>query len=236
MKKIGMLSVVVLLWINAAWASSCDSFNMAAQDESQTIDKRLEAAKRYKACLINESVRSPQEMLMVKSAPPVEQANSQIQDLSGKQKFLGQNFGIGFGVSFYNGEIVDDADVVNGIVVAKSRKREEARVLLEFHSLIACNKGGTTADFGCGPFAAIAAKDNDVLGGVGLGWLWSWRNKSANDGSGFSIGVGAIVDNNVKDLASGFKVGSAPPNGETAVRYTEKTNVSYLLFISNNFF
>ena len=236
MKNIWMVPLAMVFWINIAYCVGCDYLNEAAQDDRKTINERLEAARKYKSCLIREGVRSPQETSVVKSMSAVEQANSQIDGLEGKQKFLGQNFGIGFGVSFYNGKIVDDADVVNGVVVAKSEKREEARVLLEFHSLISCNDHGRKADFGCGPFAAIAAKDNDVLGGVGLGWLFSWRDKSANDGSGFSVGIGAIVDNKVKDLASGFKVGSAPPNGETAVRYTEKTNVSYLLFISNSFF
>lgn len=219
-----------------AYGNECSYLNSIAQDKSRKVDERYEAAKQYKSCLF--SIANPensQEIFAIKSTPFVQEAEAQEEELGGVKKFLGQNFGVGFGVSFYDDEIVDDADVVNGIVVAKSRKREEARVLLEFHTLIACTNGGTSTDFGCGPFAAIAAKNDDILGGIGVGWLWSWRNKSSNDGAGFSIGIGAIVDNDVKDLADGFEVGSVPPNGETVVRYTDETKASYLLFISNTF-
>jgi hypothetical protein len=216
-------------------AQDCSTLNMAAQDENTTIDERLEAAKQYKNCITIENAKTPNEMFVFKSTPMAVDAHEQVDELKGKKSFLGQNFGVGFGVSFYKDEIIDDADIVNGVVVAKSNKSEEARVLLEFHTLIACNNSRKSADFGCGPFAAIAAKDNDILGGIGLGWLWSWRNKGSNDGTGFSVGIGAIVDNDVRDLADGFKVGEAPPDGETAIRYTDETKISYLLFISNSF-
>lgn len=216
-------------------AEDCSVFNAAAKNDSLTIDERFEAAKQYRTCLALDGDKTPQEMFAFKSTPVAADAQEQVDDLKGKKSFLGQNFGVGFGVSFYDDEIVDDADIVNGVVVAKSERREEARVLLEFHTLIACNNGRKSVDFGCGPFAAIAAKDDDILGGVGLGWLWSWRNKGSTDGTGFSVGIGAIVDNDVRDLADGFEVGLAPPEGETSVRFTDETKISYLLFISNSF-
>ena len=232
MSKYLVVFALLFFCLNA-FAGSCDWLNVKAQNESLSISERLESAKQYRTCIATENADDAQELFLFKSTPTAVDAQEQVESLEGKKSFLGQNFGIGFGVSFYDDEIVDDADIVNGVVVAKSKKREEARVLLEFHTLTACKNG--KADFGCGPFAAIAAKENDVLGGIGLGWLWSWRNKSKNDGSGFSIGLGAIVDNDVRDLASGFKVGEAPPDGETSVRYTDETKVSYLLFISNTF-
>lgn len=228
-----LVGIVLSIFCLNAFGDDCDWLNAKAQDESETISSRLDAAKQYRTCIANENANGAQALFLFKSTPMAVDAEEQVQSLEGKKSFLGQNFGVGFGVSFYDDEIVDDADVVNGIVVAKSKKREEARVLLEFHTLIACKNG--KADFGCGPFAAIAAKNNDILGGVGLGWLWSWRNKAKTDGSGFSIGIGAIVDNDVRDLADGFKVGEALPDGETAVRYTDETKASYLLFISNTF-
>lgn len=234
MKKIFFVLQLLVLPF-ALYGQNCSDFSIAIEDESLTIDERLEAAVQYENCIFIENAGTPQEMFFLKSTPPAIHAKNKVDQLEGKKSFLGQNFGIGFGISFYDDEIVDDADIINGVVVAKSKKKEEARVLLEFHALIACNNNRKSADFGCGPFAAIAAKDNDILGGVGLGWLWSWRNKSTNNGTGFSVGIGAIVDNDVKDLADGFKVGLEPPQGETSIRYTDETKVSYLLFISNSF-
>jgi len=235
MKAVSLGSVLMLSIVNLAYADTCNTYNSIAQDSTKTVDERHEAAKSYRSCLVKSMGATPQEMVIARSTAPVEEAKAQEEDLAGKKKFMGQNFGIGFAISFYDGDIVSDAEIVNGVVVAKSKKDKEARVLLEFHTLIACNKGRTNTDFGCGPFAALATKENDVLGGVGLGWLWSWRNKAASDGSGFSIGVGAILDNDVKDLADGFHVGKAPPNGETTIRYTSEPKTSWLLFMSNNF-
>jgi len=238
--KITVISIFIF-FSDLAYGQSCGDFNGLAMDESKTIDARYEAAKNYKSCLANSMVpgAEPPGAAAAPAAPlpafAMQEAENQEEELKGKKAFLGKNFGVGFGVSFYDNEIVDDADIVSGVVVAKSKKKEEARVLLEFHTLLACNDKGRSADFGCGPFVALAAKDDDVLGGVGLGWLWSWRDKTSKDGSGFSVGIGAIVDNDVKDLAKGFKVGSAPPVGETSIRYTDETKTSYLLFVSNNF-
>lgn len=226
---------LVYLFASIAVAEECVPWNIAAQDDNLTIDDRLEAARKYRTCILLSDDRQSAEIYGLKSNPTTLEAQEQVEQLESQQSFLGQNFGVGFGVSFYDDEIVNDAEIVNGIVVAKSKRREEARVLLEFHTLIACSNGRKSGDFGCGPFAAIAAKDDEILGGVGLGWLWSWRNKNSDNGTGFSVGIGAIVDNDVRDLADGFRVGSAPPAGETSIRYTDETKVSYLLFVSNSF-
>lgn len=227
--------IIFFLFSSQVIASQCDSFGLTAQNESETILKRLEVAEKYETCLFMENAKGLQEVYAFKSTPRATEVKNYKANLESQAEFMGQNFGIGFGISFHDKDLVDDAEVSNGVIVAKSQKKEEARVLLEFHTLIACNNGGRKGDFGCGPFAAIATKGDDILGGVGLGWLWSWRDVNSDNGSGFSIGIGAIVDNDIKDLADGFEVGAALPEGETAIRYTTESKVSYLLFISNTF-
>lgn len=216
-------------------SSDCSALDATAKNSEAKLDTRYQAAVQYKLCLTQELAGDSSKMFALKSNPLVEGADDQVEALYGSKKFMDQNFGVGFAISFYNKLIVDDADIINGIVVAKSKKDKEARVILEFHTLIACTKEGEKTNFGCGPFAALATTQANLLGGVGLGWLWSWKNEADTDGSGFSLGLGAIVDNSVKTLADGFTVGYAPPAGETVVRYITEPRISYLLFMSNNF-
>ena len=239
MKK--LLALLTLLSSHTVYAEpltidECQSKYYAKSiSPNETIAVRYSAAKAYKTCLINAKASAGAGFLSSDLDPQIKAADDVEQSLKGKNQFMGQNFGIGFAVSFTDTTIVNDASVVNGKVVANSTIDKEARVLLEFHTHIACNDSGKNGDFGCGPFAAIATTQQDVIGGVGLGWLWSWRNKSSNDGSGFSLGIGAILDNDVKDLATGFSVGNNLPTGETEIRYSSESRVSYLLFITNTF-
>lgn len=155
-----------------------------------------------------------------------------LDESKGQQNFLGQNFGYGFGVALYKDTLIDDAEVIGGIVRVKSKKKQEAKVLLEFHTFI--NESDDKSR-GNGIFAALVANENDILGGIGVGWLWGFRDKSKNDGSGLSVGVGVLLENNVKRLADGFKENQALPVGETDVRFIKKNETSALLFISSNF-
>lgn len=72
---------------------------------------------------------------------------------------------------------------------------------------------------GCGPFVALAATDNKVPSGVGIGFLYGWKT-AATDPEGFSIGLGAVLDADVKDMAAEFVLKEPPPANETAVRFT----------------
>jgi len=229
------LIVLMAIYPVMSKADDCQNYYIVAQDTNIKLDIRYDAAKKLKACLINTLANKSESAVAIQLSPEIKLAEDITADLQGKTEFMGQNFGVGFAVSFTNGTIVDDAAVVNGVVVAKSKRNKEARVLLEFHSLVACTNNGTNTDFGCGPFAALATTQADVIGGVGVGWLWSWRNKAKTDGSGFSIGVGAMLDNNVRRLADGFSVGTPPPTGETDVRYINESRNSYLLFLTNTF-
>ncbi|MGQ0546378.1 MAG: hypothetical protein ACT4P3_13745 [Betaproteobacteria bacterium] len=149
-------------------------------------------------------------------------------------EFLGLNWGLGFGFSFGSSDAVDDAEVVNGIVRVKSQKKQQPRVLFEFHKYFWCHGDAVEVKKGCGPFVAVAASQDKAVSGIGIGFMYGEKRKPA-DSDGFSLGVGAILDGKVKDLAEGFRRDQPLPAGETAVRFEEKARWSLLLFVTRTF-
>lgn len=234
MKKILCLLAVSSLYLSASGClantapcddKSIDEYANTAGDIYRTIRDRTEALQNWEYC--------KNTNIDIKKIAAIDKGTLDKQ-LKSQAKFMDNDFGLGFAVSFPDDDIVVDAEVVNGIVVVKEKRESEARVLLEFHSYI--DKWSTT-ELATGPFAALATTESDLLGGVGIGWLWSTKSSIINQDnpSSFSFGFGYILDNKVKTLANGFKEGEALPDGESSVRFIEKSRGSWMIFVSNNF-
>jgi len=227
--------------------SNCIAENRIYQEEdaagkSYTPEEKLANSEKAIECLSTlrgvvlssttdfqerENAKSIVDPLIAKTAEKKKEDKSNVD-------FFGLNWGVGLGYSVSEDEAIDDAVIVNGIVRVKSRKKEQPRVLFEFHKFIGCKSHGKEGTRGCGPFVAIAATGDDVLSGVGMGFMYGFKAKKT-DTDGFSIGLGAILDANVKDLADGFEENQAPPAGETAVRFEEKSRWSAVLFVTRTF-
>jgi hypothetical protein len=146
-------------------------------------------------------------------------------------------FGVGVGVSYSQDDVVSDADVGAGnIVVSKKNERTQPRVILESHYYGWCHSDNChLGKFGVGPFIAIVAKDDKLISAFGTGVMLGWKDPKAGEADGWSMGIGAVLDANVKSLASGFEDGKALPVGETSVRFEEKSRWSALLFFTRTF-
>ncbi|MAI31661.1 MAG: hypothetical protein CMM07_08325 [Rhodopirellula sp.] len=163
-----------------------------------------------------------------------EEAKNDDDETKSQIEFMGLSWGLGFGYSFSSDDAIDEAVLVDGVVRVKSNKKEQPRAILEFHKFIACNDGGKNGTRGCGPFVGVAATPDDLLSGVGFGWMFGFKAKPT-DPDGFSVGIGAILDADVKDLADGFEKNQAPPAGETSVRYETESRWSALIFVTRTF-
>lgn len=166
--------------------------------------------------------------------PLVDNAMSDEKAAASNTDFMGLNWGVGFGFSKSRDEAIDDAEIVNGIVRVKSSKKEQPRVVLEFHKYFWLNDEYKIGDRGLGPFVAVATTQSNLLSGVGVGLIYG-RKSNKTDSDGFSVGIGVILDGEVKDLASGFKADQAPPVGETVVRFENKARWSNILFVTRTF-
>jgi hypothetical protein len=154
-----------------------------------------------------------------------------------KTDFMGLNFGVGFGLSHSDDDIISEAEVgADGNIRATKTQTQEPRVILESHyygwcHTDACNKGAR----GLGPFFGIVAKDDKLISGFALGGMFGWKNPKDDKSDGFSIGLGAMLDSDVTSLAEGFKEGKPLPAGETAVKFEEKSRWAALIYFTRTF-
>lgn len=231
---------------------NCEKHTFAEYQRNKnqmSLDERAEELKKIEWCddLRAEAARLEAPVTVyrfsVYNSSPVPPDPGQDQVVDDERKrvnasidFLGLSWGLGFGFSWSEDDAVDEATIVNGIVRASSNKKEQPRLVLEFHRFMPwfCNADRTDEDFGCGPFVAVASKSEDLLGGVGMGWMWGFKSKPS-DSAGFSVGVGAILDGDVKDLADGFEDGKPAPSGENEVRFVEESRWSALVFVTRTF-
>lgn len=199
----------------------------AARSEESALERTLGPADQQAAAEARAAATSGDLQLLDASRAPAEAGES----------FLGISFGVGVGVSLAADDIVSEAAIgPNNTVVAVKRARQLPRVILETHYYGWCSSRACKAGrFGWGPYFAVIAKSDELISAFSAGLMFGWRNPASPESSGFSIGVGPILDDAVSSLASGFKPGRPLPAGETAIRYEEKARWGLLLFGSRTF-
>ena len=166
------------------------------------------------------------------------------ENAAAQNQFLGLNWGVGIGASQLFDDAIEEASVVDGVVRVTKESRTEPRVLLEFHRFFFTREAGSklpgtngkAIKSGHGPFVAVAAKANDVLAGIAAGWMWGWKDSRlpASDDA-FTVGLGLILDSEIKDLADGFEEGEPLPDGETSIRFEEKSRAGVVLLFTRSF-
>lgn len=225
-------------------AANCAADVRDAHDPNLTVFQRRDASQRVLNCIKTlrtavalEAAASPDQFVPIDAAFSTlqQQAQGDANEKNAQANFLGLNWGLGFGYSFANDDVIEEATIVNGVVRSSKDKSRQVRLVLEYHKYFWCNRKKTTAKWGCGPFLAVAADEDDLLSGVAVGFMFGRRSKQAKAGEGFSVAIGAIVDADVKSLADGFEENAPPPAGETAVRFEEKSRSSAILFFTRTF-
>lgn len=220
----------------------CDSYVQDASSSRKTVSKRAISASYAVSCFEKGQASlvalapdaESRERINKLLKPYVDESLKLKQVADSESEFMGMTWGVGFGYSFGSDDAIDDAEIINGIVRVKSEKKEQPRMLLEFHQFFWCNNNKMDGTKGCGPFVAVAATSDKLLSGVGMGFMYG-RKAKAESSEGFSVGIGAILDGKVRDLADGFVQNQAPPTGETVVRFVEKSRWSGLLFVTRTF-
>lgn len=203
---------------------------------------RYEARLRLKACAAAkiQAVSKPQTLSDAEAKRQAELMGVQEpsdKELKAQAEFMGLAFGVGVGVSYSFDDVVSQASIdAGGKIVAETRQRQLPRVILESHYYGLCKTAKCNAGtFGLGPYFGIVAKSDKLISGFSAGVMFGWRDPVPENSQGFSIGVGALLDDEVKSLATGFRVGELPPNGETVVRYETKARWSGILFFTRTF-
>lgn len=223
----------------------------APRDENPAAD-RLAALERYRACLAmarsrsaapraagDEKGRDLRGLVLDEATVAAEErrADAALAGARADTAFLGISFGVGVGVSIAADDVVSEAEVgADGTIRATKRAKELPRVILESHYYGWCRSASCRAGtFGWGPYFGIVAKSDKLISAFSLGLMLGWKEAGVPESQGFSIGVGAILDDGVTSLARGFKAGKPLPPGETSVRYEEKARWGGLLFCARTF-
>ena len=160
----------------------CGANYRSATLGNPTVDTRLAASRAALRCA--ETIRDGalavtdyEKRIAVEAQMEgyVEDLRSAVEEEENQKEFLGIKWGVGVGYSFGFDDSIDDAEIVDGVVRVTSNKQDQPRVFLEAHRYFLCNDGGRDGTRGCGPFVGIAAKDDDVVGGVAVGWMYGWK-------------------------------------------------------------
>lgn len=164
-----------------------------------------------------------------------------------QREFAGLNFGVGLSLTHDLGgnDRVDSASVVNGIVRVDNEDNDIARIMLESHYFFTpkrpfwFNSNIVESQWGWGPFVALQPGTNEIIEAIGLGVMFGFKRKKDENGekdtSSWNIGLGLVVDPNVKVLGDGIEENKPLPSGETEVRFKEKSQWGALIISSFSF-
>ena len=134
---------------------------------------------------------------------------------------------------------IDSASLVNGIVRVQEDSNVRARFMGEIHFALSCESGALIVDGKkrCDPnersgglFLAVQPGTDNIIEGVGLGWMLRLPDKLFD--RALNIGMGVVVDENVQILGDGVKANQPLPAGETEIRFRNSDQTGLLFMIS----
>jgi len=238
---------------NLRCADAYKVVHAAKEDHDPTT--RLESLARYRQCLTITQGAAPARAPVAQipkrgptdyslsegiAAAELQRVETDTPGTRGDVSFMGISFGVGIGLSWGGFEEISEAQVGAGnVVVVTRRAKQQPRIILETHYYGVCNwfdiKRCKAGELGFGPYFGIVAKSDKLISAASIGLMVGFRTPSGPDSTGFSIGIGAILDDAVPALAAGFAEGQPLPAGETTIRFTQKERWGAILFCSRTF-
>ena len=70
---------------------------------------------------------------------------------------------------------------------------------------------------------------------IGFGWMFGFR-KDEQESKSWNLGLGLVIDPSVKVLGDGMKENKPLPEGESQVRFKEKSQCGLLVLFSFSFY
>ena len=137
---------------------------------------------------------------------------------------IGPGFGVGI-VHLGGKARVDDASVVNGIVRVNRDSNTSIRPMVDVHAPIWPISGKIKA----GPFIGVQFSKEQLVDSLGTGLMFSLETGTAAP-KRLNLGLGVVLDPNVRTLGNGIEEDQPLPAGETEIRYrsTSKFGVFFM--------
>ena len=160
---------------------------------------------------------------------------------SASDKFFSDgSWGGGLAVLMRRSKVINDASVVNGTIRVNDEQRYGVKLLVTRHWYVASDgkKCKTVPVLGTcfGPFLSVGLGGNQGIDMVGAGVVLGFGNPDTEKDSQnreHNIGIGFAREFHVKVLGDGFSENSAPPTGETQIRYKFKDVGAPFLFYTH---
>lgn len=160
------------------------------------------------------------------------------------QEFAGINFGVGISLTSDLGEndrissaILDENDIIR----VETEQNAVARIMLESHYFFKPKTDDFSffgivdgIDWGHGPFVALQPGTDEIIEAIGIGWMIGFR-RDKDSSSSWNIGIGYVVDPSVNTLGDGMIENQPIPEGESQIRYKERSQDGIFLIASFNF-
>lgn len=170
----------------------------------------------------------------------IQKAEEISESKEGLKDFMGINFGVAFGVNFPSSGRVQAAKVVNNEIIVTEEYDPEPLIVLETHYFfdVFNDHKSTKHTKGLGPYFGITADSDDVLQGFTTGVMFGIKRKQNPSQTVFeamTVGIGALLERDVKDLAKGYKEGQPTPDGTTNIEFETESRVSPVLIFGTAF-
>jgi hypothetical protein len=158
----------------------------------------------------------------------------------GTSNFL-DHLGAGLSLTIDTGDHdrIDTATLVNGIVRVQEDSNVRARFMGEIHFALSCENGALIVEGKkrCDPtersgglFLAVQPGSDNIIEGVGLGWMLRLPDKLFD--RALNIGLGVFVEENVQILGDGVVANQPLPAGETEIRFRNSDQTAVLFMVS----
>lgn len=154
-----------------------------------------------------------------------------------QKEFAGIQMGIGLAMTYKHGrDRVQEASIQDGLVRIDKEENRLPKVMLETHYFFTPEKN---PNFGWGPFVAIEPNGSGgtAIGSYAIGGMIGFRRKdqpSMEKGS-WNLGVGYIVNTNVKTLGDGINENEPLPGSEKTIRYKYTNQPGWCFIVSFSF-
>lgn len=154
-------------------------------------------------------------------------------------EFAGLKLGVGLSLTIDLGDNdrIEEAAIVDGIVRVSDENNSRARIMLESHYFFTGNKrflGSSAGNWGIGPFIAVQPGSDEIIEAIGGGVMVGFR-RAGDSNSSWNLGLGIVVDPDVRILGDGFTANQPPPGSETDIRFKEKSQAGLLIISSFSF-
>ena len=231
---------IIAFWLVLALLLFFGAVMALAQEPELTQEEKLMQNILEIDKKLQEAMKNQQTEAVVLLNKQLKKAQEEYEEYLLKQEaiedFGGLGFSVGAGITFFpaEDELIEEAEIINGIVRIKREGKAVSRMMLESHYFFILDNE-SNGKWGIGPFVGILTNEDQLLDAFGLGVMVGLRRLGESSSRSLNFGAGWVWDRNCKVLGDGIYANMLLPEGETEIRYKYKTLGGFIVIVSFSF-